>query len=302
MKKIGKQVAFLASSKNNPRNGEGSFLRLKDGRILYAYTDYYGTSWKDEATARISAIYSDDEGETWSAPEVLIEKEEGQLNIMSVSLARMPNGEIGIVYLEKVDAGDRHTYCMPIFRYSSDEGKSFSPPLSLADEYDSYFEAPKYDGKHFIYYTPPRRATGNTVVAINAAKSVAHVAFPIFTAYRKTASPVYKDMIKQILDRFMPDNLIKPCNMPSTSRITLTGCEEYKLLHVKVTYPEMRGKLGVIEEHNVLPEGRAVAVKGEYSHVMRLPDKAPVRSDIKDGYTYITLPAIVGYDMFLLKN
>ena len=64
----------------------------------------------------------------------------------------------------------------------------------------------------------------------------------------------------------------------------------------------MRGKLGVIEEHNVLPEGRTVAVKGEYSCVMRLPDKAPVKSDIKDGYTYLTLPEIVGYDMFLLKN
>ena len=141
MKKIGKQVAFLASSKNNPRNGEGSFLRLNDGRIMYAYTDYYGTSWKDEATARISAIYSDDEGESWSDPSVLIEKEDDQLNIMSVSLVRMSNREIGIAYLEKVDAGDQHTYCMPIFRYSADDGKTFSKPLSLAKEYASYVVA-----------------------------------------------------------------------------------------------------------------------------------------------------------------
>ena len=34
MKKIGKQVLFLSTSEGNPRNGEGSFIRLKDGAIL----------------------------------------------------------------------------------------------------------------------------------------------------------------------------------------------------------------------------------------------------------------------------
>ena len=40
MKTIGKEVCFLPTSKNNPRNGEGSFIRLNDGRIMYAYTEY----------------------------------------------------------------------------------------------------------------------------------------------------------------------------------------------------------------------------------------------------------------------
>ena len=55
MKKIGKEVLFLSTHKNNPRNGEGSLIRLKDGRIMYAYTDYYGTEGDAPATARISA-------------------------------------------------------------------------------------------------------------------------------------------------------------------------------------------------------------------------------------------------------
>ena len=53
MKKIGREVAFLATSEKNPRNGEGSFLRLSDGRIMYAYTEYYGDSWEDHAIARL---------------------------------------------------------------------------------------------------------------------------------------------------------------------------------------------------------------------------------------------------------
>ena len=173
--------------------------------------------------------------------------------------------------------------------------------ISLADEYDSYFEGPGYDGKHFNHYTPPRRATGNSVMALNKSENVAHIAFPIFAAYRKSASPIYKDMIKTLLNRFMPNNLIKADSMPSTSKITLTGNDEYKLLHVKVTYPEIRGKLGVVEEHNILPEGRVVAVRGEYTSVSHLPDMQAQKSEIKDGYTYITLPQITGYDMFLIR-
>ena len=38
MKKIGHEVLFLGTSENNPRNGEGTFVRLADGGILYAYT------------------------------------------------------------------------------------------------------------------------------------------------------------------------------------------------------------------------------------------------------------------------
>ena len=34
MKKIGREVLFLNSKENNPRNGEGTFLRLKNGNIV----------------------------------------------------------------------------------------------------------------------------------------------------------------------------------------------------------------------------------------------------------------------------
>ena len=128
MKKIGREVAFLATSTKNPRNGEGSFLRLLDGRIMYAYTEYYGDSWEDHATARLSAVFSSDEGESWSHPSVLIEKDEDTLNIMSVSLFRMANGDMGCLYLRKF-LSDGGILCLPYFTRSSDEGKSFGAPV-----------------------------------------------------------------------------------------------------------------------------------------------------------------------------
>ena len=38
MKKIGKQVFFLPTNEQVKRNGEGAFIRLKDGRIMFGYT------------------------------------------------------------------------------------------------------------------------------------------------------------------------------------------------------------------------------------------------------------------------
>ncbi len=126
MKQIGKSVLFLAAKEGNPRNGESTFLRLKDGRIMFAYTEYYGDSWADHATAHLCACTSTDEGETWTAPRVIVEKDERALNIMSPSLVRMNNGDLGILYLRKEKMPDTGQICMPTFRRSTDEGETWS--------------------------------------------------------------------------------------------------------------------------------------------------------------------------------
>ncbi len=132
MKKIGKEVAFLATSENNPRNGEGTFARLKDGGILHVYTQYFGDSWLDEATANLAAIVSYDEGETWSEPYIILKKDATARNYMSPSLLRLPNGELGMFFLRKEigEGGEiahgESLFCMPVFTYSQDEGKTWS--------------------------------------------------------------------------------------------------------------------------------------------------------------------------------
>lgn len=137
MKKIGREVLFLATGAQNPRNGEGSFLRLTDGRVMYAYTEYYGDGWEDHATARIAAVYSSDEGEHWSAPSVLLAKDEATVNIMSVSLIRMQNGDVGCLYLRKF-VSEGGILCVPYFTRSADEGASFGAPVRCIAS-DGYF-------------------------------------------------------------------------------------------------------------------------------------------------------------------
>lgn len=137
MKKIGRQVLFIGSKQGNPRNGEGSFIRLKNGVIMFGYTSFFGESFDDDATARICAVFSSDEGETWSQSRVLFEKPENAGNIMSLSFLRMNNGDIGAFYIVKnFDRTDKI-----VFRRSADEGETWSEPvntLDCLDEADYY--------------------------------------------------------------------------------------------------------------------------------------------------------------------
>ena len=132
MKKLGREVLFLRTNQENQRNGEGAFLRLKNGSIMYAYTEFRD-SWADEAGACISAYFSYDEGETWADKRMIVDKMEKDSNIMSVSLLRMKNGDIGILYLSNTDL-DGVRCCSPTFRRSSDEGITWTLPEKCLEE------------------------------------------------------------------------------------------------------------------------------------------------------------------------
>ena len=129
MKKVGKEVLFLETNENSPRKGEGSFARLDDGRIMFAFTDYVGESREDHATARISVCYSSDEGITWTKPIVLLEKEKTCLNIMGPCLLKLANGELGMLYAQKDKTESGFVVCTPRYRYSKDDGKTWSEPI-----------------------------------------------------------------------------------------------------------------------------------------------------------------------------
>ena len=74
------------------------------------------------------------------------------------------------------------------------------------------------------------------------------------------------------------------------------------ILHVKVDYPEKSGDTEVIQDHNSLPAGRKISVKGEYKSVALCPTEAPVQFKCENGYTEITLPEILGYAMLVLRK
>lgn len=173
-----------------------------------------------------------------------------------------------------------------------------SSGTTLAEHVPAYFPW-HYDGLHGYVYIPPKKSVGYCSAAIK--DKCAHISFPIFRSYYMYSYPEHRKLVSSIIKMLISDSLIKSDDLPVTSRASVTGCDNYKLLHVKTTYPENKGLAPVVDEHIVLPAGRKVSVRGLYNQVVKLPEEEAIQFKLKDGYTEITLPEICGYDMFLLK-
>src|SRR3954464_2176056 len=80
-------IPLLPPGPGNPRNTEGSFVTLRDGRILFAYSRFTGGTGDNDA-ASIVGRYSSDGGRTWTSDDIPMVTREGDMNVMSVSLLR----------------------------------------------------------------------------------------------------------------------------------------------------------------------------------------------------------------------
>lgn len=98
-----KTVYQLNITENNPRNSEGDFAELNDGSILFAYSRYTGNDAHDDASCDIAGLISFDKGNTFKPLDHLLAtaKELNTKNIMSVSLQRLQNGTLCLIYLCK---------------------------------------------------------------------------------------------------------------------------------------------------------------------------------------------------------
>lgn len=127
------QVTIAQASSEFPRNSESDMIVLKGGKLLLAWTEFYGITDDDDASARIVARTSEDNGRTWGKKYTLLEHERG-LNVMQVNFLRLNNGDIALFYLNKHEevpaywneskpkAGD----CRLMMSVSKDEGKTFT--------------------------------------------------------------------------------------------------------------------------------------------------------------------------------
>ena len=198
-------------------------------------------------------------------------------------------------------AGYYHTEgsCRAICTYSSGICMSADEDSEIfASRITSAFTR-HWDGLHGYFYTPPQE---NDSCCTAARKGrVAYISFPVFCAYFKYAYHEHRELVSRIIKRLLPQPLIAANDLPLSARVTVTGKKEYRLLHVKVTKPEPRGWASGIDEHDFLPPGRKISVKGNYVCVKRLPDGLSLSIRQKGDYTEITLPQICGYDMFLLQ-
>ncbi len=123
------EVLELAPTEANPRNSEGDFIELKDGRLLFIYTRF-SSGGSDHDKADLVSRVSTDDGKTWSAEDEMVVKNEGDWNVMSVSLLRLADDRIALFYLQKNSLTD----CRPVVRFSTDEAKMWSDPVTIISD------------------------------------------------------------------------------------------------------------------------------------------------------------------------
>ena len=128
-------VLDLGPSNNNPRNSEGSFLRAKDGAILFAYSQYTGDNWTDHCNCDIALVRSYDEGETWSEPEIIAKAEDfGVKNVMSVSGMTNLDGSLSFYFIIK-----ENNFTTTIARAVSEDGINFKAERCNMQGFKAYY-------------------------------------------------------------------------------------------------------------------------------------------------------------------
>lgn len=131
----GRILLDLAPSAGNPRNSEGAFLRLQNGNLRLYYSRFLGDSSADEAYAAIAYVETCDEGETWSAPQTVFTAQElHAVNIMSVSVLDMANGDKGLFFLVRESGQEMY----PVLWRSSDDCRTWQGPVRCIPEH-GYF-------------------------------------------------------------------------------------------------------------------------------------------------------------------
>jgi len=169
----------------------------------------------------------------------------------------------------------------------------------IAEYWQPYFNR-EWDGFHGSFYTPPDRYAGRPAVA--RAGNIIQFCFPVFGAYMQYAANVHKAMVAYSLRELLPEPIVKCEGIPTTARVTVTAKENKRMVHVKLTHPEPRGKYNVIEDLQTL-DGAVVYLQGEAaSRVYVAPGGEPLAYEVVGGYIRIPLPKVNGYMVVVAEH
>ena len=111
------------------RHSEGAITVLPDGQYLLGWTAFYG-GFHDASPAHILAMRSDDGGETWSEPVVILEND-GKCNVMNVCFAQPGDGSIVMSHARTDD--ETGYYSWTFSRKSTDGGHTWTPHKPMVD-------------------------------------------------------------------------------------------------------------------------------------------------------------------------
>ena len=131
------EFIFAPVTAGNARNSEAAAVQIEGGRLLLAWSDFYGGP-TDFSGARISGVVSEDRGRTWGDKFTLVENH-SIVNTMMPSLLRLDTGELALFYLKLEDVSDSRLFTCK----SYDEGKTWNEEICVTPDHG--FHSPAND-------------------------------------------------------------------------------------------------------------------------------------------------------------
>jgi hypothetical protein len=191
---------------------------------------------------------------------------------------------------------------MPLSLYSSGIDIEPLPGTSVEANLIKPYYNRVWDGEYAFFYNPPDRVTDKPALTING--KVACFSHRIFSGYYDQAPVELRTVFSNVLNKFMPDPLIKYDNLPSFTRVFVTEQPGRTMVHLLSFVPEKRGsKTQMIEEpvelHNVKislrNDGRTP------KKVYLAPEKKSLSFKLKDGYINVAIPESKGYSLVVFE-
>jgi hypothetical protein len=137
---------------------------------------------------------------------------------------------------------DRSMPATAFVMYDEAETITATGATVLAEIYPSYFNRTY---AHFSSHqqTPDDPSATALGAAVTEHRGIAYVAYPIFRLYRAMGQPLYKYIVRGLLNRLLPEPTLLT-DLPSAGRATLTQQAEKQrhILHLLYAAPQVRGK------------------------------------------------------------
>ena len=153
-----------------------------------------------------------------------------------------------------------------------------------------------WDGRHGFRYTPPDKDTGRPAVTVNG--RVAHVSHPVFRTYYNSGALPMRQIVANLIDRFLPEPLTRAPGAPAFSRVTVTSQPGRRMVYVLAYLPESRGAgINMIEEPLELNDFVvSLRLDGRNpSKVYLAPSEEALSFNIEGNYATVTIPRVRGW-------
>lgn len=173
---------------------------------------------------------------------------------------------------------------------------------TLAATIDPYFQR---NWRHYCSHgqTPYDKPSGLPAITRNQQGNVVYLAAPIFTAYRRNAYPLMRDLLGNCLALLLEEPLVRT-TLPTGGQVTVTDQPNGRRVVHLLYYVWQRRALDLDIVEDVIPlHDLQVALRVDRApgRVYLAPEQRDLPVDVKDGYARVTVPVLLGHQLVVFE-